>query len=722
MSTKAVKHGLKEQGARQVRSLATRLGPSFVDNAPELAMAAASISGVALGIWILATAGNFSPVLTAVAIVLTLTSGAMALFAIAGFREASKRLKSLRQENEKMADRLWEASEGEERASGLFDQLGDLVVICDARRLILDANETFCSVVGESIDILKGRTLRSVGVDIAKSRGRSNSMPVDVRIGDRWFSWIEFPTTVQHGDGKAFRAVARDIHERKSGEAQLIESRERAEAANRAKSRFLATVSHEIRTPLNGINGMAKLLADTQLTAEQRTYVQAVTASGAALMTLIEDLLDFSKIETGKFDLRPENIEIRRFCESLVELMAARAHGKGIGIAAHVDRDVPQSMVSDPNRLRQALLNLLGNAVKFTDKGGVSLSVAVAEGSIQFKVRDSGRGILASDQHRIFEEFEQVETGTTRSHGGVGLGLSITRKLVGAMGGELSLSSEPGKGSEFTVAIPHLAGRHSSGKLKLSGIVCDLLLTDDIEAEALAATIVSQGGSATSANRLAIEPQPAKILLVDFRSAAALDNHDAVAGYERRIILIEPGERGELERMRTLGYENYLVRPVRCASLVRVIAGNPKGGKSGLASRSAEIIRGGNQRKLSVLVAEDNEINALLVRSALTKAGHSVTVVGDGRSAVSEMTHPKSEHDVVLMDLHMPFMDGLDAIAAIRVSEDEKGRGPVPILALTADGQIEVEQAVRAVGGDGMITKPVDPARLVLMVEEAAAA
>ena len=186
-------------GRAASRSLATRLGLMFVNRAPELAMAAASLSGVALGIWILATAGNFSPVLTSIAIILTLTTGTLALFALAGFRQAAMTLKSLRNENERMADRLWEASEGEERASGLFDQLGDLVVICDARRIIIDANPAFCDAAGQSIDALKGRTLRSVGVDVPRVRNRGPVMPVDVQIGNRWFSWIEFPTTAQHG-------------------------------------------------------------------------------------------------------------------------------------------------------------------------------------------------------------------------------------------------------------------------------------------------------------------------------------------------------------------------------------------------------------------------------------------------------------------------------------------------------------------------------------------
>ncbi len=684
-------------------------------------MAAAALSGVALGIWILATSDGFAPALTSIAVILTLTAAVLAILASAGFGEASYALKDLKIENERMADRLWEASEGEERASNLFDQLGDLVVICDARRIILHANESFCAASGHPLEVLKGMTLRAVGVDVPRARNRNAVMPVDVQIGNRWYSWIELPTAAGHADGKAFRAVARDIHERKASENQLIEARERAEAANKAKSRFLATVSHEIRTPLNGINGMAKLLADTRLSEEQRTYVHAVTSSGNALMDLIEDLLDFSKIENGSFDLRPETVELRPFCESLVELVAARAHGKGIGIATHVAQEVPVTIVSDPNRLRQALLNLLGNAVKFTETGGISLSVAADQGSIRFAVRDTGRGIADDDLTRIFEEFEQVETGTTRSHGGVGLGLSITRKLVTAMGGSVLVDSAEGRGSVFTIDLPSLSPAQGASKSKLDGVTCLIAMTSTVEAEALAATIVSNGGRAALWNGRDAVPGNA-ILLMDMKFAHRNVRAAGTALFKRRIILIEPSERGNLPEFRGLGFESFLVRPVRGASLIRLLCGKAQARNANAVKSNGAQISPDQSRKLTVLVAEDNEINALLVKSALTRAGHFVTVVGDGRTAVGEVFKSRHAPDIVLMDLHMPVMDGLDAIAAIRTAEDERGRRHVPILALTADGQIEIEQAVRAVGGDGMITKPVDPARLVLLVEEAAAA
>lgn len=703
-----------------LQPLYSHFGARFSNRVPELAMAAASFSGVALGIWILATTDGFSPVLTSIAVILTLTTCGLAALAAAGFHEASNRMKILKVENERLADQLWEASEGEERASSLFDQLGDLVVVCDARRKILHANNSFCAAAGRPLDELTGMTLRAAGISVPYKTSRNTAMPVDVRIGKRWFSWIELPTAAGHS-GKAIRAVARDIHERKAGETQLIEARERAEAANQAKSRFLATVSHEIRTPLNGINGMAKLLADTKLSEEQRTYVQAVTASGNALMDLIEDLLDFSKIETGKLDLRPETIEVRPFCESLVELLAARAHAKGIGIAAHISSDVAHTIVSDPNRLRQSLLNLLGNAVKFTEKGGISLLVTAPKGAIRFAVRDSGKGIENADISRIFEEFEQVETGTTRSHGGVGLGLSITRKLVAAMGGDLTVASKAGAGSAFTIDLPNLAPGTAPAKSRLGYVRCKIAMESCLEAETLAATIIANGGQAEVWDR-ATAPAPGYTLLMDRKSALNLPQAAEIDRFERRIILIEPGERGDLPDFKTRGFESFLVRPVRGASLARVLSGRQGPKHAAPTAGDDELPNRDQSRRLSILLAEDNEINALLVKSALTRAGHSVTVVADGRSAVGEAFKARNLPDVVLMDLHMPVMDGLDAIAAIRTAEDEKGRKHVPILALTADGQMDVEQAVRSVGGDGMITKPVDPARLVFLVEEAAAA
>ena len=241
------------------------------------------------------------------------------------------------------------------------------------------------------------------------------------------------------------------------------------------------------------------------------------------------------------------------------------------------------------------------------------------------------------------------------------------------------------------------------------------------ESSALAATIRANGGTATLWDGFS-EPAVGQILLLDMKSARTMPLSANLHAFSRRIILIEPGERGELSGFQALGFESFLVRPVRGASLVRVLSGKQVS-KRDLRSdgEAAEIIRD-QSRNLYVLVAEDNEINALLVKSALTRAGHTVMVVGDGRSAVGEVFKTKHAPDVVLMDLHMPVMDGLDAISAIRTAEDEKGRKHVPILALTADGQMDVEQAVRAVGGDGMITKPVDPARLVFLVEEAAAA
>ena len=321
-----------------------------------------------------------------------------------------------RAEIETLADRIWELQESEERFRGLIDALGDLVVHRDRDGCIVHANKVFADLVGIGQEGLVGRTITELGVEVgvvpdaAFAEGEClSSTDVAIRApegGARWFSWIELSVRDKTSDLVSHRAIARDITPRKRAETALINARERAEHASQAKSRFLATVSHEIRTPMNGIIGMAKLLADTPLTPEQRTYVGAVSTSASALLALIEDLLDYSKIEAGRFDPEPQPMSPREIADNVVELLAAKAFAKNIGIGCHVAPDVPQLITADPGRVRQVLLNLIGNAIKFTDTGGVLLVVSRVEGdgpgSIRFAVTDTGPGLRAADVDRIF--------------------------------------------------------------------------------------------------------------------------------------------------------------------------------------------------------------------------------------------------------------------------------------------------------------------------------
>ena len=711
---------LPAEHAARIRERMKHRRPS--GRASEMAMAAAAMSGVSLGFWILAAMSEFQESISTLAIILTLATGTLAAVASREFRSLAQAISLLRRENELMSDTLWEASEHDERTANLFDQLGDLVVVFDARRNIADANLNFCTAVGLGLDEIIGKPLGSLGIEINRARTSPTSTPQEVNINGRWYSWIELRSPAAKFEKPMFRAVARDIHQHKEGERLLVEARQRAEAANEAKSQFLATVSHEIRTPLNGISGMNRLLADTPLTSEQKTYVDAVTTSGQALVTLIEDLLDFSKIEAGRIDLRPESIAVRPFAESLVELIAARAHPKGVGVGLWVAEDVQDNLIVDPGRLRQALLNLLGNAVKFTDAGGVSMEITRTKGILRFTVLDNGPGIDAADHERIFGEFEQADAGKTRRHGGAGLGLAITRRIVSAMGGTIGVESRLGEGAAFTIELPDFTEPANVVAKPLAGMNCAIVMASGLEATALSRMLTGLGAM--------VRMQPAKpvgshagcdVLLMDVRACRDLEEAGIdVPQAGRRIILIEPGERGVMSEFLAKGFETWLVRPVRQKTLMRALAGSilPESAVS-LAPRTKLTMV---NRRLSVLVAEDNEINALLVRSALTRAGHSVTVVGDGKSAVDHILSGDFGHDIVLMDLHMPVMDGLAAIAAIRSGEDERGLKPVPVLALTADGQSEVEKHVRSVGGNGFLVKPIDPDRLVGLVEETAVA
>jgi signal transduction histidine kinase/CheY-like chemotaxis protein len=555
---------------------------------------------------------------------------------------------------------------------------------------------------------------------------------IATKSGPRWIAWKVVSVRDEQGNIVETQHVGRDVTERVSAEQALADAREKAEAASRAKSRFLAVVSHEVRTPLNGILGMADLLIDTPLTPEQQTYARAVKTSGDALLGLIEEILDFSKIEAGRLDLESVPFDLPSLVTDVVELIAPRAQSKGIEVAADIGEDVPSRVVGDAARLRQVLLNLAGNAVKFTDRGGVALAVdRGSDGQIRFEISDTGPGVEPEVRSRIFQEFEQGDATLARRHGGTGLGLSIAARIVERMGGTIALDRAPEGGSRFSFAIelPAVSDEPAAAQPHLDGVDILVASPSPVVGPLLVRRLSAWGANAS----LAPDPTLAETLLAerDWRhvlidrafgaEAAKLLARVSLPYASHRHILLSPAERGELEELRETGFDSYLVKPVRATSLAARLAA------PGLAPSlvpefepvmEPEAPRG--QHSLAVLVAEDNEINALLIQAMLTRLGHLPTLVGNGISAVTSVATAHAmgaAYDLVLMDLHLPGMDGIEATRRVRALDREGGN--IPIVALTANASEEDRAACREAGMDAFVVKPVDRRKLEEAMEQA---
>lgn len=557
----------------------------------------------------------------------------------------------------------------------------------------------------------------------------------------------QVPLRDKNGRVTGLAGIGRDITHLKKVQEEMRKSREAAEAASRAKSEFLANMSHEIRTPLNGVMGMTDLALETELTAEQREYLETVKMSGDSLLTVINDILDFSKIEAGKIDIESIDFNLRDSLESTLKTVALRADEKGLELLCEVAPEVPEMVRGDSSRLRQIVINLVGNAIKFTEKGEIAVKVQVesTEGGdclCHFTVADTGIGISQDKLKLIFEPFSQADTSTTRKYGGTGLGLTISARLVQMMGGRIWVESEVERGSQFHFTAR--LGAADAKKIKLGAAAppellrgVKVLIVDDnrtnrriLESMLLRwhmkPALADSGRAALLELSTAREAgEPYGLILTDM-NMPGMDGFALVEEIRRHaewatatiMMLTSSGHRGDAARCEQLGVAAYLLKPIRQTELreavARVLGARESEGAIPLITRFSLQVAREPGSSLRVLLAEDNLVNQRLAVRLLEKRGHQVVVAATGLEALKALE--KESFDLVLMDVQMPEMDGLEATTAIR--KKEKGTGMrQPIVALTAHAMKGDREKCLAGGMDGYLTKPIRPQELDQLLE-----
>ncbi len=635
-----------------------------------------------------------------------------------------------------------------------------IVARTDERGIITFANDKFCSVSQYTREELLGQDHRILNSHYHSKKffaglwetiksGAVWKGEIKNRAKDGSFYWVD-STIVPFRDGigkpKQFIVIRMDITGLKQIEEELRTARDAAEGASRAKSEFLANMSHEIRTPMNGIIGMTELALDTQLTAEQREYLNMVKTSGASLLTLINDILDFSKIEAGKLDLDVSDFSVRQCIGETLKALGFRAHQKGLELVWRVAPDVPDHLAGDASRVRQVLVNLVGNAVKFTEKGEVVVEIERDPQSsdamvvLHFCVRDTGIGIAKEKQDMVFGAFTQADSSTTRKYGGTGLGLAITRRLIDLMGGKLWLESEPGVGSAFHFTIRfEMASAQPAPDYPDPKILshASILVVDDNETNRIILVeMLGRWGMQVATAKDAREAleilarsgnrEPHFSAVISDLQMPHMDGFEFVENIRKSVqfgeipvlMLSSSAQQGEHERCRKLDISAYLAKPIQPSELLDAIlsalslhASEP----SQTQDETQEALPQSNWRQgMKVLLAEDNAVNRTLATRLLQKHGHTVVVVENGRQALDALE--RETVDLVLMDVQMPEMDGLEATAAIREKEKKTG-SHLPIIALTAHAMKGDREKCLAAGTDDYLTKPIRTADLFAAVE-----
>jgi PAS domain S-box-containing protein len=554
--------------------------------------------------------------------------------------------------------------------------------------------------------------------------------------GWHWISWQDLAVLDNEGEVQEIQSTGRDITDYKAVQERFRRARDEAERASRAKSSFLATMSHEIRTPMNGVLGMADLLLAGERDAERAGYARAIKQSGEALLGLIEDILDYSKVEAGKLELDLRPFDLIDTVERVGRLLAPKAHEKGIEIATFINTDVPQNLIGDAGRLRQVLLNLAGNAVKFTDSGGIELKVSTVSrrddgATLLFEVEDTGIGIKEGDQARLFEAFSQTGEGAAPEHGGTGLGLSICERLVELMGGQIGVESAPGDGSsfwfvaEFGCDAPIEAAGADQREYRRVMIVDDNPVSRRVIGKNMrvsgADVIAATGAEALDTLRGNEDSAPFDFLLLDFGLGedllAELSQAARRSGEDENAVIIalmiKPSEQDRLSSRHAEMCDMRLVKPIMKADFQRIMAlsltdeDERRQQTSGLAQflepLDPELGGPAFAGDLRALIAEDNRINQMLAASILKQLGIASDCVGNGAEAVEAAA--TGQYDLVLMDIRMPVMDGVTATREIRAGAAEGAR--LPIIALTANSDEEDLAAYRAAGMNEVLIKPI---------------